>query len=51
MRINQGFPRSGDAAEVLEGPMSQAQAYRLAPNLHPYLLHLSNVYIFFKTSK
>jgi hypothetical protein len=45
MRINQGFPRSGDAAEVLVGPTSQAQAYSLAPNLHSYLLCLSNVYI------
>ncbi len=43
--VNQGFPGSGDAAEVLVGPRSQDQAYRLAPNLCPYLLCLSNVFV------
>ena len=42
--VDQGFPRSGDAREILVGPISRAQAGRLAPNLRPYLLRLSNVY-------
>jgi hypothetical protein len=45
MRVEQGFPRSGNAAEILVGPMSRTQAQRLAQNLHPYSLHLSNVYV------
>jgi hypothetical protein len=44
MCVDQGFPRSGDAAEVLVGPISRTKAYKLAPNLRPYLLRLSNVY-------
>jgi hypothetical protein len=40
MFADQGFPRSGDAAEVLVGPISQAHAYRLASNFCPYLLRL-----------
>ena len=45
MCVDQGLPRSGDALDVLVGPISRAQAYRLAPNLRPYLIHLSNVYV------
>jgi hypothetical protein len=45
MCVDQGFPRSGDAADVLVGPISRSYAYKLAPNLRPYLLFfLSNVY-------
>jgi len=45
MCVDQGLPRTGDAIDVLVGPISRAQAYRLAPNLRPYLLRLSNVYV------
>jgi hypothetical protein len=33
--VDQGFPRSGDTAKVLLGPISQAQAHRLALNWFP----------------
>jgi hypothetical protein len=45
MCIDQGLPRSGDALDILVGPISCTQAYQIAPNLHPYLLHLSNIYV------
>jgi hypothetical protein len=45
MCADQGFPRSSDALNVLVGPISHAQAYQLAPNLRPYLICLSNVYV------
>jgi hypothetical protein len=45
MCVDQGFPRSGDAAEILVGPISRKKAAKLAPNLRPYLLRLSNVYV------
>jgi hypothetical protein len=41
--INQGFPRSGDAAGTLVGPISKKTARTLAPILHPYLLKISNI--------
>jgi len=45
MCVDQGFPRGGDAAYILVGPISRKQARRLAANLRPYLLRLSNVYV------
>ncbi len=42
--VDQGFPRSGDAAGILVGPISKKQARSLAPNLCCYLLKISNVY-------
>jgi len=45
MCVDQGLPRTGDAVDVLVGPISCTQAYWLAPNLGPYLLCLSNVYV------
>jgi len=45
MCVNQGLLRSGDADDVLVGPISHTQAYQLAPNLHPHLLCLSNIYV------
>jgi hypothetical protein len=42
------LPRSGDALDVLVGPISHAQAYQLAPNLCPYLIRLSNIYVSFQ---
>jgi hypothetical protein len=45
MCVNQGLPRSSDALDILVGPISCAQAYQLAPNLRPYLIRLSNVYV------
>jgi hypothetical protein len=47
MCIDQGLARSGDAVDVLVGPISPTQAYQLAQNLHPYLLCLC----FFMPSK
>jgi hypothetical protein len=35
--VGQGFPRSGDAAGILVGPISKKQVHRLAPNLHVQL--------------
>jgi hypothetical protein len=45
MCVDQGLPRTGDAVDVLVGPISRTQAYRHAPNFHPFLLRLSNVYV------
>jgi hypothetical protein len=42
--VDQGFPRSGDAYQILVGPVSKKTASKLAPNLRPYLLRMSNVY-------
>jgi hypothetical protein len=39
------IPRSGGALDVLVGPISRAQAYQVAPNLRPYLICLSNIYV------
>jgi hypothetical protein len=44
MCVDQGFPRSGDAHLILVGPISKRQAKKLAPNLRPYLLRISNIY-------
>jgi hypothetical protein len=44
MCVDQGFPRSGDAHLILVGPISKRQAKRLALNLRPYLLRISNIY-------
>jgi hypothetical protein len=45
MCVDQGLPRGGDAVYVLVGPISHTQAYQLAPNLCPYLLCFSNIYV------
>ena len=45
MCVDQGLPRTGDAVDVLVGPISCSQAYQLAPNFYPYLLCLSNIYV------
>ena len=42
--VDQGFPRSGDACQILVGPYSKRSACRLAPNLRPYLLRMSATY-------
>jgi hypothetical protein len=42
--VDQGFPRSGDANEILVGPISKKQAAKLAPNLKWFLLRMSNIY-------
>jgi hypothetical protein len=41
---DQGFPKSGDAHLIHVGPISQRQAKKLAQNLRPYLLQISNIY-------
>lgn len=43
--VDQGFPRSGDAYDILVGPMSRRTAGRLSPFIRPYLLQLSNCYV------
>jgi hypothetical protein len=43
--IDQGFPRSGDAAGILVSPISKKKAQTPVLNLHPYLLKISNVYM------
>jgi len=45
MCVDQGFPRTGDANLILVGPISKKQAKKLAPNLRPYFLRISNIYI------
>jgi hypothetical protein len=45
MCVDQGFPRSGDAAQILVGPISRRQARQLAANLRAYLI--KNVYVSF----
>ncbi len=42
--VDQGFPRSGDAWNILVGPMNEHSAWRLHPTMRDYLLHVSNVY-------
>ena len=44
MCVDQGFPRTGDANLILVGPISKKQAKKLAPNLRPYFLRISNIY-------
>jgi hypothetical protein len=41
MCVDQGFPRSGDAAQILVGPISRRQARQLAANLREYLIKIS----------
>ena len=43
--VDQGFPRSGDAYDILVGHMSRRTAGRLSPFIRPYLLQLSNCYV------
>jgi hypothetical protein len=45
MCVDQGFPRSEDAALISVGPISHSHAQRLAPALHLYLLFVSNVHV------
>ena len=42
--VDQGFPRSGDAWNVLVGPMNDRSARRLHPAVRDYMLQVSNVY-------
>lgn len=43
--VDQGFPRSGDAYDLLVGPYSARTVQKLNPILRPYLLKLAAVYI------
>jgi hypothetical protein len=45
MCVDQGFPRSGDAALILVGPISCRQAIQLAANLRSYLIKILIVYV------
>jgi hypothetical protein len=45
MCVDQGFPRSGDVALILVGPISRRQARQLAANLRAYLIKISNAYV------
>ena len=42
--VDQGFPRSGDAWNILVGPMNKRSARRLHPAVRKYMLRVSNVY-------
>ena len=42
--MDQGFTRSGDAFNILVGPMNEHSARHLHPLMRDYLLCLSNVY-------
>ncbi len=42
--VDQGFPRSGDAWNILAGPMNERSARRLHPTIREYMLRVSNVY-------
>ena len=42
--VDQGFPRSGDAWNILVGPMNERSARRLHPTMREYMLRVSNVY-------
>ena len=42
--VDQGFPRSGAAQNVLVGPLSKRAARRLHPTICDYLLRISNIY-------
>ncbi len=44
MCIDQGFPQTGDANLILDGPISKKQAKKLALNLRPYFLQILNIY-------
>ncbi len=43
--VDQGFPRRGDALDILVGPVSKRSARSLSPLLRDYILRLSNVYV------
>ena len=42
--VDQGFPHSGDAWNILVGPMNERSARRLHPAMRDYMLRVSNVY-------
>ena len=42
--VDQGFPRSGPAWNVLVGPVNQRTARRLHPRMQEYVLRVSNVH-------
>ncbi len=46
MCVDQGFPRSGDAHLILVGPISTRQVKKLATNMRPYMLRISNIYTY-----
>jgi hypothetical protein len=42
--VDKGFPRSGDAWNILVGPMNERSARQLHPAMFDYMLRVSNVY-------
>ena len=42
--VDQGFPRSGDAWNILVGPMNERSARHLHPSVRDYMLKVSNVF-------
>jgi hypothetical protein len=42
--VDQGFPCSGDAWNILVGPMNERSARRLHPSVCDYMLKVSNVF-------
>jgi hypothetical protein len=45
LAVDQGFPRSGEAFELLVGPYSEKSAEKLSPLLREHLLMMATVYI------
>ena len=48
--IDQGFSRSGDAWNILVGPMNERSARQLHPTMRDYVLRVSNVYMSLRQS-
>eukprot|EP00804_Cyclotella_cryptica_P008841 CCRYP_013067-RA/>CCRYP_013067-RA protein AED:0.08 eAED:0.08 QI:0/-1/0/1/-1/1/1/0/232 len=48
--VDQGFPRSGDAWNILVGPMNERSARRLHLEMREYMLRVSNVYTYLRQS-
>ena len=42
--VDQGFPHSGDAWNIMVGPMNECSARQLHPTIYDYMLHVSSVY-------
>ena len=48
--VDQGFPWSGDAWNILVGPMNERSARRLHPTMREYMLRVSKVYVSLRQS-
>jgi hypothetical protein len=50
IRVDQGFPHSGDAWNILVGPMNECSARQFHPAMSDYMLCLSNVFMSLRQS-